>query len=966
MNRNVFKLTRRVLVAFFILTVMGINVSGRSYYPTIKSGDDFAAAWQCLQRVSDTISDLWLVHTNRMVIGRAFENSYPYPDDDELTENLPFEFNVHFPASDTAGVTQAREYLYAAGLWVGGIKGDDTLVSQGFDYQGNIPELNPTGCAEGQLISFRGLADMEHTALAYDTIIVGDTIFRCQTGDCNDWYPLGIKVASHSYSWASYPYNKAVFVEYRVTNIDSLPLSEGWVGIYADCDIGSSEGRYKNDVSGFIDGAFDENETWVDLNVAYSHDLLGDPGKYGIDENSSNGAWGVQVLGLSVADYRVNYNWWVEDDSPNFEFAPLRDDSILRDLGGSIFTAYGDSNKYYLMSNAEVDYNQIESGLYHTGWRPGGSAGRMAAKGGDTRFLISAGPFDLQPGEEVVFTVAYIAGADAMFNHQIGGWFDPQNSLSVADYYELLNLDQLKSSAIAAHEVFKNGFDYPLPSVPQNFRLTWFSDDAASFAWRQHYASDLAGYYLLEADENGLLSIIDSAAADDTTIAIYNLIPGETYTLSLAAFDAGREPGQNTAGIKFNTDWPHPPENFTGFGGQGYPVLKWSASPGEIDFYRLYRSEPGNYDPIVVVETSDTLYVDVKSDHGLRYRYFVTSVDLLGRESVASVVVELVPMELMSGILAINHNRQNIGANFIYDDSFFDSLLEASLDGIEYDYLSVNESYDLKINELSQYSLLIISAENMEGSLAENLTSVLPIYLSNGGKVIFILRHAAIARSPEAEPGVVRFGPNSFFSNYLKIDSSFLGRLQVEPGYLLAGDMIGAQASDPNLPDLVWDSALANSFGYGILTGLPYCGHFWPQPEAEPIYTYQSYNQSGPSHDQINGIRFRGGGEAYSFYLFNFPLSLMQVEAAGQLLRAAVIDLDEQYICGDINLDYRFNVADLVAYSDYLYRGGQPDGLLQNGDVNCDAVYDLTDLLILVNFYAGRGAAPGCCGKLDK
>ena len=53
---------------------------------------------------------------------------------------------------------------------------------------------------------------------------------------------------------------------------------------------------------------------------------------------------------------------------------------------------------------------------------------------------------------------------------------------------------------------------------------------------------------------------------------------------------------------------------------------------------------------------------------------------------------------------------------------------------------------------------IIISCENRGGALPESLDQLLPIYLANGGKVIFILRHAAVDRYPAVDPQRVKFG----------------------------------------------------------------------------------------------------------------------------------------------------------------------------------------------------------------
>jgi hypothetical protein len=236
---------------------------------------------------------------------------------------------------------------------------------------------------------------------------------------------------------------------------------------------------------------------------------------------------------------------------------------------------------------------------------------------------------------------------------------------------------------------------------------------------------------------------------------------------------------------------------------------------------------------------------------------------------------------------------------------------------------------------------------------------LLPVYLANGGKVILILRHAAVASYPTVTPKIIRFSQQSFFSRYLMLDSSYIGPLVVASGYQLIGDLVGETSPDNLMPTLKWDSVRVNQFGYSVPTGLPYCGYLWPREPAEVVYTYRSSNPDSVTEGQVGAIRYKG--DDYQFYLLNFPLSLMEIDSAATMLKAAVADLGENFICGDINGDLQFNIGDIVAYIRWLYYETEPANLWTAGDVDCSGEYDLADVLILINFYSGKGLAPGCC-----
>ncbi len=940
-----------IVIIIFLFPLPGIAESlweGQS-----RDYTDVAADY-CFQRISDTTSRLWLAHSNRMAFGKPFRVESPYPDDEEQTENLPFEFNANFPGGSNG------EYLYGAGLWVGGIKGDDTLVSHAFDYVAPVPELNPPACPEGAFVSGYGLADMEYVAVAYDTIILGDTLFRCQVGDCHDWYPLGIKVTSHSYTWESPPFDRMVIVEYTIENIDSIAIESGWAGIYADCDIGYWPDAHADDISGFLDGAFDSAGGWVDLNLGYSLDMNGDPNDFSYDQYSTRGAFGVQVLGLSEADYRVNYNWWVTEPAVGFEWAPRQDEPVVRDLGGSFATAYGDSNKYYVMSHPEIDYNQIEAGLKHPGWQAPGEDGASVTFGHDTRFLISAGPFNLAPSEEITFTVAFVAGDNVVNNPFVDMWFDPTDPMSVSDYYELLRLDKLAASGLAAESVFRNGYHLPPPGPPTDFRLVEYDDNFAGFVWSRKYAYDMAGYHMLQKVGDGDWEIMSINDADDTTGTFVDLDPETTYSFAIAAVDTAGAVGKLTTAFVLQPGLPHPPAILKGTSYQTYPVLEWSPSiDSHIDHYRLYRIEESMEEAVLLAEVDDTVYVDLSVVSAREYEYYVTAVSISGEESIPSPSVTLVPLTLTSGILALNANPGNITANLVYDPDFADSLFARSLNGLGYTLRRVDSEQPLTIYDLAPYSLVIIIAENRSGALSDNIEEILPIYLANGGKVILIVRHAAVEKYPTVAPQIITFSQNSFFSKYLMVDSSYIGPLIIEPGYELVGDLVGATAGDSLLPALNWDSTRVNQFGYNVFRGLPYCGYFWPKETAETIYNYRAGDPDSSTHGQVSGIRYKG--DDYQFYLLNFPLSLMESDSAAALLRAAVIDLNEEFICGDINGDLRFDIGDIVAYMRWLFDDVEPINWMNSGDVDCNGLYDLADVLVLVNFYCNKGLAPGCC-----
>ena len=81
----------------------------------------------------------------------------------------------------------------------------------------------------------------------------------------------------------------------------------------------------------------------------------------------------------------------------------------FRDFGGYLGTPMGDRNKYYIMSHPEIDYDQLFSAVDQTvdGWLSPGPIADDFADGFDTKYLLSFGPFNIQPGEEFPIVFAY-------------------------------------------------------------------------------------------------------------------------------------------------------------------------------------------------------------------------------------------------------------------------------------------------------------------------------------------------------------------------------------------------------------------------------------------------------------------------------------------------------------------------------------------------------------------------------
>ncbi len=396
------------------------------------------------------------------------------------------------------------EYLYTGALWIGAVMGRDTLVSVGSDgWIRDIFELLPDPAPGGRIIrrsSLKSRPDYRPEALSEQEFIAvfTDTITNPSftSGDGSNIHtPLNISVRQSSYAW-SYEYTEDfIILDYRITNIGRFTINDLYIGLYIDADVYHESRRQKgftDDICGFrrtvaMPEGFGLDEDTV--NIAWIADNDGDP---------SNGAWdfaspvavtGTRVLQSPNPDLRYSFNWWVSNENPNYDFGPRlagTPDDPFRSFGTHLGTPTGDENKYYIMRHPEFDYDQLFTAISHTdeGFLPPPPPSRAdsIASGYDTRYLLSFGPFDINPGDTLPVTIAYIAGNH--FHRPDGAddfekYFD---KLQPDLFYDKLDFSDLGKNARWASWVYDNpGFD--TDGDTDSGRYHWACPDADSIAY---------------------------------------------------------------------------------------------------------------------------------------------------------------------------------------------------------------------------------------------------------------------------------------------------------------------------------------------------------------------------------------------------------------------------------------------------------------------------------------------------
>jgi hypothetical protein len=323
-------------------------------------------------------------------------------------------------------------YLYGACLWIGAVVGNDTLVSTGADgwITGGY-EFYPDAAPDGKLIRRStsdpsspaydsAVSEQDYIAAYTDTFTAGASgvILTPDPLSHQPHKPLGLKVTQKSYAWSRAYAEDFVILDYSIQNIGTYNLRSVYVGLYVDGDVygyGTSNGS-QDDLTGYLrtlptPWAFSGGCNFLDtLNIAWIADNDGD-----FNQSSHvTSVTGIRVLRAPVNLSNVSYNWWLSNANTGLDIGPQLK-AHYRDMGaGNSGTPVGDLTKYAILSNGELDYDQAYVGSIGQDdsiWAYPSSTGQAPASvAGDSRYLLSFGPFDLDPGQIVPLTIAYVAG----------------------------------------------------------------------------------------------------------------------------------------------------------------------------------------------------------------------------------------------------------------------------------------------------------------------------------------------------------------------------------------------------------------------------------------------------------------------------------------------------------------------------------------------------------------------------
>ncbi len=314
------------------------------------------------------------------------------------------------------------EYLFAGGLWVGGVMLGEELVSTGqFEWEiigrdlleatiyegiaGRLSRPVGNGDAGGKREPESGADDDEDGLIDEETLngfdddgdglidedfgqignqMLVTTLYdntRLASERWADHTPLNIKVVQSAYAWENDDADDFVGFDFKITNVGVATIEDMYIGFFADSDIGSRSGQgiAEDDMAGFFNGVVEARDgSYVPVSVGYMYD------------DDADGGEAPGYFGILFLDH---------DTDPSGRTAPpsVRLRSYNHFSGQAPFDSGGDptndSERYELLSGQEFDQPVAEG------------------KQNDFRFLVSAGPFaELDPDETLNFQSAMVVG----------------------------------------------------------------------------------------------------------------------------------------------------------------------------------------------------------------------------------------------------------------------------------------------------------------------------------------------------------------------------------------------------------------------------------------------------------------------------------------------------------------------------------------------------------------------------
>ncbi len=858
------------------------------------------------------------------------------------------------------------EYLYLGSIWVGAViqEGDSTFPrvsvgqdgwfgtnelfpGEGYDYR-IIERSNIPGAvnSQGEVIYHPdAVAPQEFIATYTDTLT--ETFWVQNDPVDGPHRPLGIKIRQKSMVWDAFGFDDFILFDYTVENMGEDTLKNLYLGWYIDADIGwtgEMPHYHEDDLSGFL-GIY-EGDT---LNVGYSNDNDGRPYEVASGSNfTSPGVAGTYILQSPDNPAHLSFNWWISNGNPEIDFGPCW--QAYADSSGwewmSIYgTPMGDLRKYQVMSNREIDYDQVmvdqpawiaanpQQFFNNQGqlieeqpWLPpNASDPTNLANGYDTRYLMSWGPMGentappgqepetyLYPGDSISLVLSHVC-ADSFHDFD-----NPQNSNEIIDPTKYV-YDDLVYNCQQVQFLYDHNFQVLPPYAPENFRITESTDDYIQMEWDAYTTMPFTMIDFYRKTESGPYGEdpINPMPLSGTVYHDYDITLGTHYTykaqairyVSLRSYYSEEAP--QLAGA------PITPTGLVALSSHNESVpLSWDANTEpDLDHYNIYRADStGAYQPIGT--STAPQYTDQNLTNGMQYSYKISAEDFDHYESDLSDSASATPMGFQQELLVIIHHTSYSLFNWENDslDAFYQTLFAEIGESPDFHYIEDYDAFPTMV-DVSPYRIIWVIGDSRDTapfSYMSDRDQVLNIYLSLGGNVIYSGRKLMV--------GV--FGTSSGWS--------FLYQLLLEEHFRIVSiraatwppltypiGFIGAEAVMPEIASLSLDSAKV-----ALLSGPPDAytmevDGLEPDSLADIFYTYVSSSpDSSEFHGMATGIRYDS-----LTAMLTFPLYAMEPYDA-------VLDLAEnimEYIRGGYSYGVEDNITEPLIPKDYALHQNYPN-----------------------------------------
>ncbi len=351
------------------------------------------------------LGELQVNITNHGLIGSQFSADVPYN---------------HAPSGQWPGGS-GDEYLWGAGLWVGGriagqvsvttgqyereLRPGSRLVDTIYEAQAStilrptpypqktgrrLPEYPNDDDQDGRIDEdfLNGRDDDGDGLVDEDFAQLGDQMLTCTMFDnlplISEIYPghrpLNIKVVQRAFGWYHEELENVIGLDFEVTNVGYETVEDVYLGFFVDGDI-QRRGQLNtqpDDLAGFFKGAVrDDNGVFYRANIAYMRD--GDP------DDPLPG-----VLGLMLIDHTTDFLGRFAPQHPELHGFQIFATNAAPNQDGEPNT---DEDRYYLMSRRQHDRDVHPD------------------EANDFKYMVSSGPFgNVTPGTTLNLRLAMVIG----------------------------------------------------------------------------------------------------------------------------------------------------------------------------------------------------------------------------------------------------------------------------------------------------------------------------------------------------------------------------------------------------------------------------------------------------------------------------------------------------------------------------------------------------------------------------